>query len=194
MDITNTQVITLPLSALHTNTGQIAGVKRNPRILRDEKFKALLNSLRADNLTGVLPLKVYNNNGEWVVIGGNMRLQALKELGAKECACIEIPQDTPADTLNKIVIIDNSTFGEWDWDALANEWDEVELQDWGVEVPKWEDDEQEPSELDAENKDKPFVVKFTFKNEIDCKKFISEYKDDIENKYNCIMSISGGEL
>lgn len=139
MEITKTDVVVLPLKDLHNNTGQIEGVPANPRLLRDDAYKALLQSLKEDNLTGVLPLKVYKHEGEWVVLGGNMRLRALQELKAQEVSCIVVPEDTDAATLRKIVITDNSTFGEWDMDLLANDWDTQELDDWGVELPHFED-------------------------------------------------------
>lgn len=138
MNITETNVQVLPLKDLHENKGQIEGVPANPRILRDDKYKALLRSLQEDDLTGVQPLKVYNHNGQYIVLGGNMRLKALRELKRDaSVSCLVVPQDTPTDVLRKIVIIDNSTFGEWDFDMLANEWDAVELNDWGVAVPEF---------------------------------------------------------
>lgn len=139
MQITDTKIVSIPLSQLVCNEGQIDGVPANPRILRDEKYRALVASLRADNLTGINPLKVYwyetdGANKLYVVLGGNMRLRALQEIGATECPCIEIPQNTPTEVLRKIVVLDNSTFGEWDWDMLANEWDDAELKEWGLDV------------------------------------------------------------
>ena len=154
MQITDTTIVSIPLSQLVCNEGQIDGVPANPRILRDEKYRALVASLRADNLTGINPLKVYASGGQYVVLGGNMRLRALQEIGASECPCIEIPQDTPTEVLRKIVVLDNSTFGEWDWDMLANEWDDAELKEWGIDLPtaKEKDNEeilyQEPIQLE----------------------------------------------
>lgn len=142
MDILKTDVRTIALKELKNNTGQIEGVPANPRVLRDDAYKALVASLQADNLTGVLPLKVIQYNGEWVVLGGNMRLRALKEIGAKDVECIVVPQDTDADTLRKIVITDNSTFGEWDNDMLANEWNAKELREWGVDIEDFEKEEE----------------------------------------------------
>ena len=75
-----------------------------------------------------------------------MRLRALQELGVKSVSCIVVPKDTDTDTLCQIVIEDNSTFGEWDYDALANEWPADKLQDWGVDVPEFSD-EPETSKL-----------------------------------------------
>lgn len=198
MQITDTQIVSIPLSQLVCNEGQIDGVPANPRILRDEKYRALVESLRNDNLTGINPLKVYNlqtdtNKYQYVVLGGNMRLRALQEIGAAECPCIEIPQDTPTEILRKIVVLDNSTFGEWDWDMLANEWDDAELKEWGIDLPKTFN-EQPPENLDGEQKNKPFAAKLVFVSEIDCKRFIADYKNTLESKYNCTISISGGEL
>lgn len=141
MQITDTKIVSIPLAQLVCNDGQIEGVPANPRILRDEKYRALVASLRADNLTGINPLKVIRKGDkfEYIVLGGNMRLRALQEIGATECPCIEIPQATPTEVLRKIVVLDNSTFGEWDWDVLANEWDDAELKEWGLDVWKNED-------------------------------------------------------
>ena len=142
----------LPLQDLHENKGQIEGVPANPRILRDDKYKALLRSLQEDDLTGVQPLKVYNHNGQFVVLGGNMRLKALRELKRDaSVSCLVVPQDTPTDILRKIVIIDNSTFGEWDNDMLANEWNADELNEWGVAVPEIGDPSSILDEADFES-------------------------------------------
>lgn len=135
MNILETTAVQLPISVLVNNEGQIEGVPANPRVLRDSQYLALKESMQNDNLTGVLPLKVFQQDEQYVVIGGNMRLQVLKELGAEQVSCIIVPNDTPADILRKIVITDNSTFGDWDMDMLANEWEADELKDWGVDIP-----------------------------------------------------------
>ena len=166
MNITETNAMTLPLSKLKSNTGQIEGVPANPRTLRDDKYKALVKSLQTNNLTGVLPLKVYQHNGEYIVLGGNQRLHALKDIGAKQVACIEIPQDTPAEVLREIVIQDNSTYGDWDFDMLANEWDAQELADWGVDVPVFADVDEESNAaknvtIDKENQSEVIIASVT---------------------------------
>lgn len=165
MDILKTDVRTIALKDLKNNTGQIEGVPANPRVLRDDAYRALVASLQADNLTGVLPLKVIQYNGEWVVLGGNMRLRALKEIGAKDVPCIVVPQDTDADTLRKIVITDNSTFGEWDNDMLANEWNVEELQEWGVDVPQFADPDEVQAQAtegkETENKSQVIIASVT---------------------------------
>ena len=146
MDITKTEASLFRVSDLRVNEGQIDGVPANPRQINDADFAKLKKSLQASNLTGVMPLKVYEHNGEYIVLGGNMRLRALQELGVKSVSCIVVPKDTDTDTLCQIVIEDNSTFGECDYDALANEWPADKLQDWGVDVPEFSD-EPETSKL-----------------------------------------------
>lgn len=79
---------------------------------------------------------VYPWEGKYLVLGGNMRLSALKSLKAKDAPCVIFPEDTPIDKLKEVVIKDNGSFGEWDFDSLANEWGDLPLMDWGV--PAWE--------------------------------------------------------
>lgn len=171
MQITDTTIVSIPLSQLVCNEGQIDGVPANPRILRDDKYRALVESLRADNLTGINPLKVYAQGDLFVVLGGNMRLRALQEIGAAECPCIEIPQDTPTEVLRKIVVLDNSTFGEWDWDMLANEWDDAELKEWGLDVPTAKEKEEQPDLSDT--------INAAYKVEVSC-----TCEEDQEKLYN----------
>lgn len=138
MDITKTDTKLLKVADLRPNEGQIPDVPSNPRFITESEYDKLCNSLREDNLTGVLQVKVYNYQGEWIVLDGNMRLKAMQEVGIKEAQCLIVPQDAPAAVLRKIVIEANSTFGRWDTDMLANEWDAKELDAWGVVVPKFE--------------------------------------------------------
>jgi hypothetical protein len=77
----------------------------------------------------------YDNNGELVVICGNMRLKALQELGVKEVPTKILPNDTSVEKLKAYTIKDNVAFGEHSWTDLANEWDAEQLADWGLEVP-----------------------------------------------------------
>lgn len=136
MDIIKTDTKLLKVADLRPNEGQIPDVPSNPRFITESEYEKLCNSLREDNLTGVLQVKVYNYQGEWIVLDGNMRLKAMQEVGIKEAQCLVVPQDAPAAVLRKIVIEANSTFGRWDTDMLANEWDADELDAWGVSVPK----------------------------------------------------------
>lgn len=149
-----TDVQLLPLAALENNKGQIAGVPKNPRIIRDEQYKRLVASLQESDLTDYKPLLVYpTQKGKYVVLGGNMRLRALRELKVQRVSCIVIPTDTDVSVLKKAVIIDNNEFGEYDWDLIANEWSDEPLADWGVDLPVIEaesEDEEIAKEKDPE--------------------------------------------
>jgi|TARA_R100001163_G_scaffold40037_1_gene30378 hypothetical protein len=72
-----------------------------------------------------------------VVVGGNMRLRALQDLGYKEVPVIDVTEWTQAQR-DEFMIKDNVSFGDWDWDVLANEWEVDQLKDWGLYVPKWD--------------------------------------------------------
>lgn len=135
MNITETKTKVLKVADLRPNEGQIDGVPANPRYITDFEYQALCKSLEEDNLTGVLQMKVYNWQGEWVVLDGNMRLRALQEMGIEKVQCLIVPDDADTKTLKKIVITSNSTFGQYDMDALANEWSDCPLSDWGCDVP-----------------------------------------------------------
>lgn len=185
MNIQETNVQVLPLKYLHENKGQIEGVPANPRILKDDKYRSLLESLRKDDLTGVLPLKIYEHNGENVVLGGNMRLKALRELRGNDYAvsCVKIPEDTPVEVLRKIVVLDNSTFGEWDFDMLANEWNSDELKAWSVDVPTFEEKEK----VDISDELNPdFKVEVTCTCEADQERL---YNDLVAQGYTCRLLI-----
>lgn len=182
MDIRETKTVRLKLTELHDNHGQIQGVPANPRFVRDKQYKRLLKSLREGDLTGVMPIKVFQYDGEWVVIGGNMRLRAMQELKIADVSCIVIPAGTNTETICKIAMIDNSTFGEWDFDMLANEWSELPLEDWGLEVPSgWGKQETESEEQPSDYAPRYIV-------EIECadeQKQQSLYERLIQEGYEC---------
>tara|TARA_R100000329_G_scaffold35345_2_gene33216 strand:+ start:2107 stop:2703 length:597 start_codon:yes stop_codon:yes gene_type:complete len=107
----------------------------NPRIIRSEKFKKLVQSIK--NFPEMLKIRPIVVNKDLVVLGGNMRLRACIEAGIKEVYIQEV--NLSKEKEKEFIIKDNSSFGEWDWDILANEWNVEELKDWGVNIPKWED-------------------------------------------------------
>lgn len=135
MEIVETTL--LPLSAIELNRGQIEGLPKNPRVLRNAKFDALKKSIADDpEMLALRELLVYPHGDKYVIIGGNMRYRALKDLGYKTAPCKVIPAGTSVETLRAYTIKDNGDFGEWDFDLLANEWDDDPLGDWGVDIPK----------------------------------------------------------
>lgn len=126
----------LQINEIEINKGQIYGLPKNPRFIRDERFAALKKSIEdAPEMLGLRELLVYPHEGKYVVIGGNMRLRACLDLGYKEIPCKVLPQETPVAKLREYTIKDNEAFGQNDWDILANEWNDEELQGWGVELP-----------------------------------------------------------
>lgn len=126
----------IDIRELKPNKGQIDGVPGNPRFIRDERFEKLKESIKADpGMMQVREIVAYDNNGELVIIMGNMRYRAAKALGIKEVPVKILPRDTPPEKLRAYIIKDNVPFGETDWDMLANEWDAEELESWGMELP-----------------------------------------------------------
>ena len=127
----------IDLSLIDGNHGQIPGVKANPRVLRDDKFRKLKKSIQdRPEMMALRELMVFEHDGRFVTIGGNQRLEALRSLKAKEAPCKVIPAATTPDELNAYIVLDNAPFGEWDWDMLANEWNAQDLSDWGVDFPE----------------------------------------------------------
>lgn len=126
------QAKTIRLSDLHLNTGQIKDVPKNPRFIKDERYEALKKSIEYDpEMLQLRELVAYDNNGEIVVILGNMRYRAMKELGYKDAPVKVLPPKTDAKKLCAYIQKDNIAFGQNDWDLLGNEWDVEELQDFG---------------------------------------------------------------
>lgn len=131
-------------SFLLQNNGQISGLPRNPRIIKNEKYKKLLKSLKDDpEMLQLRELIVYPYNDKYVVICGNMRLKACIEIGIKDIPCKVLENDTPIEKLQAYTIKDNIGYGEHDFDLLANEWDIDKLDDWGVDLPDFGTDDND---------------------------------------------------
>nr|DAN54727.1 MAG TPA: ParB protein [Caudoviricetes sp.] len=131
----------------------------NPRIIKDEKFKKLVQSIK--DFPEMLELRPIVINTENIVLGGNMRLKACQEAGLKEVPIIRAENLTP-EQQQEFIVKDNVSFGEWDWDMLANEWDTDELKDWGLDVLApldYEDKNEEIDVSDFEDEGK-IVLKF----------------------------------
>lgn len=105
----------------------------NPRIIKDDKFHKLVESIKTfPKMLEIRPIVV---NNDMIVLGGNMRLKACIEAGLKEIHVIKA-SDLTEDEQKQFIIKDNVGFGEWDWEMLANEWSEVDLSEWGLDVWK----------------------------------------------------------
>jgi len=98
----------------------------NPRLIKDEKFKKLVNSIK--ELPEMLEIRPIVVNSDMIVLGGNMRLKACKEAGLKEVYII-VADNLTEEQQREFLIKDNTSGGEWDWDMLANEWDNEKLNE-----------------------------------------------------------------
>jgi len=115
----------------------------NPRVIRDENFKKLVNSIK--EFPEMLELRPIVVNKDMVILGGNMRYRACQEAGLKEVP-IKIADKLTQDQEIEFIIKDNVSGGDWDWEMLANEWDEQKLDEWGLDVPDWDVEEAEAEE------------------------------------------------
>ena len=118
----------------------------NPRFIKGNKFEKLVKSIK--EFPQMLDLRPIVVNQDMIVLGGNMRLKACEEAGLKEVPIIFADNLTPEQE-KEFIIKDNSSFGEWDWDLLANEWETEQLIDWGMDIPDdWAVDEVLEAEED----------------------------------------------
>lgn len=148
------------LTDLELNRGQVKGLPSNPRQWGKGELANLVKSIReTPELLEARGLIVWPYAGKYVILGGNMRFSALREMNAVDAPCMVMPENTPIEKLREIVIKDNGAFGSWDYDMLANEWDDLPLPEWGV--PAWDTENLEsvsaPKEVEEddfdENKD-----------------------------------------
>lgn len=175
----------IPLSKLHLNTGQIKDVPKNPRFIKDERYEALKKSIKDDpEMLQLRELVAYDNNGELVVILGNMRYRAMKELGYKDAPVKVLQAETDAKKLRAYIQKDNIAFGQNDWDLLGNEWDVEELQDFGLECDFLTDNEDMTGNEDEGKNDEiedfsseltpQYKIEISFDNEEEQEKIYNE--------------------
>ena len=170
--------------------GKIKANPNNPRTIKDDKFFKLVQSLKdLPEMAKVRPVVV---NQDMVVLGGNMRLKAMKEAGWKE-APVEIV-DWDEDKQRQFIIKDNVGFGEWDWEMLANQWDAEQLDDWGLTLPIF-DTEPSADELIGDDKNKPATMKITFDSPEQLQQAEIEIQELLDRKYpKAFFSVSAGEI
>lgn len=140
----------IDIKKLEVNKGQIEGLPKNPRFIRDDRYEALKKSISdAPEMLSLRELIVYPFNGKYVICGGNMRFRACKDLGHKEIPCKILDADTQVEKLREYTIKDNIAFGNTDWDEIANEWNLEELAEWGDEIPDWGEETDEKENVEA---------------------------------------------
>jgi len=141
----------------------------NPRLIKDDKFRKLVNSIQEfPEMLNIRPIVV---NTDMVILGGNMRYKACIEAGLKTVPVLVV--DIPEDKQKEFLIKDNVAGGEWDWDMLANEWNTEELKEWGLDV--WQspvdvdysilDDDDVSDELDGMLKGVKKAIQIEFETE-----------------------------
>lgn len=159
------QIVSIDIEKLEPNEGQLSnidpvsgediGLPRNPRFIRDERFKALKRSITDDpEYLLFRPLEVFPlEGGKFIVVGGNQRLRACKELGFAEVPCLVFLEDTPMEKLRAWAIKDNIAFGDNDYDILANDWNQEELEAFGMELDWTAPGDEEETESAGERTD-----------------------------------------
>lgn len=130
----------LPIKSLVTNDGRIPGLPKNPRLIKDNRFEKLKQSISGfPEMLELREVIAFPYEGKNVVIAGNMRFLACQALKLKEIPVKLLPADFPLDKLRELAIKDNVAFGDDDLDVLANEWTDLPLEEWGVELPQLEE-------------------------------------------------------
>ena len=118
------------------NISEVKPNPNNPRIIKDDKFAKLVQSIK--DFPKMLEIRPIVVNSDMIVLGGNMRLKACKEAGLKKVHIIKA-EDLTEEQQREFIIKDNVSGGEWDWEQLANEWDVEQLDAWGLDIPELKD-------------------------------------------------------
>jgi hypothetical protein len=134
------------------NINEIKPNPNNPRIIKDDKFKKLVKSIQeSPKLLEAKPLIIDENN---LILGGNQRYRACLELGIQDIPVIKMPNLSEREK-QKLLVIDNTHYGMWDMDMLANDnWQLEDLSEWGVNVDFLVPSNDEPKSIDNTKKGK----------------------------------------
>ena len=151
----------------------------NPRLIKDDKFRKLVKSIK--DFPEMLELRPIIVNSDMIALGGNMRLKACKEAGLKEVYIIKASNLNEAQQA-EFVIKDNVGFGEWDWDLIANEYDEHDLRSWGLDLPVF--DTEAVNELEDEN-----YIKISIEATNNAFIEMNEKLQNICDEYSAIMKV-----
>ena len=146
------QRISVKVADLTTNKGQLGWLPSNPRQWTQDDVERTKKSLETDpDFLEERPILVIKDGKKWIAFAGNLRTTALKELQPywDEIGVVQYIPETEEDkhTIKRRAMLDNGSFGAWDFDALANEWDDEPLTDWGV--PAWHSAEVDEAAVDA---------------------------------------------
>tara|TARA_R100000781_G_C4081542_1_gene127922 strand:- start:1916 stop:2428 length:513 start_codon:yes stop_codon:yes gene_type:complete len=143
--------------------------KNNPRVIRDNKFAKLVQSII--DFPEMLELRPIVIDEENVILGGNMRYKACIEAGLKEVP-VKVAEGLSEAQKKEFIVKDNVGFGEWDWDILANDWDNKQIEEWGLDVWQTLDEEaQKESEKNYSLEDELWFLHIEFNEETDAQKW-----------------------
>ena len=135
----------------YRNITEIKPNPKNPRVIKDDKYHKLVESLRSfPQMLEKRPLVCFTDVGKkLVVLGGNMRLKAAIELGMDKLPVV-LADDWTEEQRAEFLIKDNVGFGEWNWEELQADWDVEQLGEWGLDIPQQFIVEPEATEDDYE--------------------------------------------
>ena len=151
---------------------EIKSNPNNPRIIKDDKFKKLVQSIKDfPEMLELRPIVIDENN---IVLGGNMRLKACIEAGLKDVP-VKVAKGLNEKQKAEFIIKDNVGFGEWNWDTLANEWDSEQLTDWGLNLPIFDNNINDIEQIDEFNESVNFTIK--------CESI--KQLEELQTKLNC---------
>lgn len=157
---------------IYRNIAEIKANPKNPRVIKDEKFAKLVKSITDfPQMLEKRPLVCFTDvDGKLVVLGGNMRLKAAKEVGLKELPVV-LADDWTEEQKNEFLIKDNVGFGEWNWEELQADWDVEQLGEWGLDVPDFKagidetDYSDKNKEIDIDDLDTEMILKLKYNEE-----------------------------
>lgn len=180
-------------SKIDEETNRQVGLGSNPRWIRDTRYEALKKSITDDPEYMLYhPLEIFTlshikgKDGKYIIVGGNQRYQACKELGWEQIPCIVFLPDTPFEKLRAYAIKSNEAYGQNDYDILSgNEWNQDELQDWGMELHFY----APADDVDIDNlfKDSPEKKNDTEANISLCIEIPAQYEDKLEDIRKAII-------
>lgn len=178
-----TEITILETSLLDYNKGQLKGLPKNPRFFRDYRYEAMKKSIEeSPEMLQLRELIVYPYLDRYIVVCGNLRLRACKELGYTQVPCKILAADTAVKKLREYATKDNVNFGENDLDIMCNEWDKTELSDWGVEFAPEKPRDEFRERFDAITDDTaiyPLVPKYDEKHEL----FIIQSGNEVDSNW-----------
>ena len=150
----------------NVNISKIKLNPNNPRLIKDDKFKKLVQSIKDfPEMLNIRPIVV---NTDMIILGGNMRFKACKEAGLKEVPII-VADNLTEEQQREFLIKDNISGGEWDFNMLANEWEVELLEDWGLDIPVFK--EYEEIVQSGYDETQKWFLNVEFENEQDCEKW-----------------------